>query len=144
MPEPLPASARSLRSRLPVLGLLVGVWAIIPPYVPVFGKLDVASRVEFVDHVVPGIVVLVVSAVACLVLRSAVPSITLLYVGGGVVLLAGFWMLSTHVGLVSQTSQGLVPAGALAWHGVPALAVALLGGVWMSRFRAVEATAERG
>lgn len=122
------------RSRLPFLGLLIGVWAILPPYLVAFGELNVESRKEIADHVVPGIAVLAVSVLGYLVMRSAGPSQFLLFVGGGVIALSGFWMLATHVGLVSQARQNIVPWGAVAWHGLPGAAVTLLGVAWTIRF----------
>lgn len=127
--------ALPLRSKLPVVGLLIGAWAMVPPYVVLFGSLQVRSSiVEFVDHVLPGAVVIAVSALALIQLRTGQPSETLLLLGGAVIMLAGLWMLSTHVGLISQTRQGIVPAGAVGWHGVPGVAVTLLGVSWTARF----------
>ena len=119
---------------LPLLGLLVGLWAIIPPYVVVFGALQVDATVEVVDHVVPGVAVIAMAALAALLLRTAEPSQLLLLVAGGVIALAGFWMLSTHAGLISQARQGIVPGGAVLWHGLPGIAVFVLGGLWSARF----------
>lgn len=128
------SSDRDTGSRLPLLGLLVGVWAVIPPYVHAFGKLNVESRVEFADHVVPGIVVLAVSALGLVLLRSASPSPMLLFVGGAAIALAGLWMVATHLPLVNQARDGIVPGGAVAWHSLPGLAVSLLGVAWTIRF----------
>ena len=132
----------SRRSWLPLLGLLLGLWAIAPPYLVVFGKLNVRSIVEFVDHAVPGIVVIAVAVFGFLQLRRAEPSKLLLFVGGGVISLAGFWMLATHVGLFSQTRQVIAPGGAVLWHVVPGLAVTGLGVVWTACFWDTEEAAE--
>jgi len=126
--------ARPQYSRLPLFGLLIGVWAILPPYISTFGKLNVQSRVEIADHVVPGLVVLAVSVVGYLVLRSPDPSMPSLFGGGAVITLAGFWMVVTHVPLISQSRNHIVPAGAVAWHGLPGLAVMLLGILWVRSF----------
>ena len=126
--------ARPERSWLPLLGLLVGAWAIIPPYVKGFGDLNVESRVEFADHVLPGVAVLAVSVLGFLLLRSPSPSQTLLFVGGGVITLAGFWMSATHAPLVKQYRDDLVVGGAVVWHGLPGLVVTLLGVAWVIRF----------
>ena len=125
--------------RLPLLGLLIGLWAIVPPYASLFGKLEVKSAaVEFVDHVVPGAVVIAVAVLGYIQLRPPEPSQLVLFVGGVVITLAGFWMLSTHVGLINQTREGDVPGGALAWHGLPGIAVTLLGVAWTVRFWATD------
>ncbi len=124
----------SERSRLPFVGLLVGVWAVIPPYLNAFGKLNVEHRVEITDHVIPGITILAVSVLGLLLLRSAAPSALLLFMGGGIIALCGFWMVATHVGLVKQARQNIVPGGAVVWHSLPGVAVLLLGVAWTIRF----------
>ena len=129
-----PEKARSTGSVLPLLGLLVGVWAIIPPYISTFGDLNVEERVEFADHVVPGVLVIAVSVLGYLQLRSREPSPMLLFVAGGAILLAGFWMVATHAGLISQARQDMVPYSAVAWHFLPGVAVGLLGVAWTIRF----------
>lgn len=126
--------AQAVPPTLPLVGLLMGVWAIIPPYVGTFGKLDVTSRLEFADHVVPGVAVLVVAALSLLAVRSREPSQTLLFVGGGIIALAGFWMSATHLPLISDGRDGISPWGTIAWHGVPGVAVTLFGLLWTIRF----------
>ncbi len=126
-------------SRLPLLGLLVGVWAIVPPYVNAFGELNVEARVEFADHVLPGLVVLAVCAISLFVLRSPDPSQLVLFVAGGVIALAGFWMVATHAPLISQGRNGLAPWGAVIWHSLPGVVVTLLGLAWVIRFWGSEA-----
>jgi hypothetical protein len=119
---------------LPLVGLVMGAWAIIPPYLGAFGELDVESRVEFADHVVPGIVVLAVAALSFLTLRSREPSQMLLFVGGGLITLAGFWMVATHFPLIQQGQDGVSPWGTIAWHSVPGVVVTLFGLLWTIRF----------
>lgn len=119
---------------LPLVGLVIGVWAIIPPYVKRFGDLNVESRVEIADHVVPGIVVIAVALLGFLLLRSRTPSQLLLFVGGGCISLAGFWMVATHFPLVKQLRDDRVTGGAVIWHSLPGLVVTLLGVVWVIRF----------
>jgi len=121
-------------SRLPLLGVLVGAWAMVPPYAGDFGELNVRDRVEVVDHIIPGVVIAIVSVVGYLLLSSPKPSELVLLVGGGVMALAGLWMVATHVGLISQARQGIVPWGAVVWHGLPAVVVALWGVAWTVRF----------
>lgn len=121
-------------SRLPVLALLFGLWAIIPPYVVLFGKLEVESRIEFVDHAIPGIILMAVAVLCCIQVRAAKPRPMLLFASGGVITLAGLWMVFTHVGLLSELRDGRVPGGTVAWHGLPGLAVTILGAVWTIRF----------
>lgn len=74
-------------------------------------------------------------AVLCFIqVRAAKPRSMLLFASGGAIMLAGFWMVSTHVGLVSEFREGRVPGGAVAWHGLPGLAVTILGAAWTIRF----------
>lgn len=49
-------------------------------------------------------------------------------------MLAGFWMVATHVGLLSQAQEGIVTWGSVAWHATPGVAVSMLGVTWMIRF----------
>lgn len=123
---------RSGSSGLPLLGVLTGLWAMVPPYVEPFGALAVRRSVELLDHVVPGAVVLAVALAAYLLLGAGRPAPMLL--GGLVISLAGLWILATHVGLVAQARQGIAPSGAVAWHGLPGIGVTLLGVVWSARF----------
>lgn len=129
-----PERARSTTSVLPLLGLLVGVWAIVPPYINTFGDLNLEDRVEFADHVVPGVLVLAMSVLGYVLLRRPEPSPMLMFVAGAAILLAGFWMIATHAGLISQARQDMVPYGAVAWHFLPGVAVGLLGVAWTVRF----------
>ena len=125
---------------LPALGVLAGLWAVVPPYVVLFGELAVRSSVELVDHVLPGAVVVTVALIAYLLLRAKAASSMLLLVFGLVITLAGFWMLSTHIGLISQARQGIAPGGAVIWHGLPGIALTILGVVWTTRFWAADGT----
>ena len=125
------AEARITR-RLALAGLVVGAWAILPPYSG--PALNTSSRVEVADHVVPGVVVLLVSAATLAIARGGPRPGTLPFVLGLVVLLAGIWMTATHVPLVGQAlreaTRDQAPAGAVAYHTVPGLAVVALGVVW--------------
>lgn len=117
------------------MGFLIGFWAIAPPYVVLFGRLEVKnSTVELVDHALPGLMVVAASVFGYLQLRADEPSQLLLFTSGATIALGGFWMLSTHVGLLGQTRQGLVPGGAVAWHIVPGVAVTVLGLAWSACF----------
>lgn len=121
---------------LPLAGLVSGLWA----FVPYFSgpDLNVAQRVEIADHLVPGVVVLAASAAALgLRLRG-----TTLLVAGMAVALAGFWMMATHLPLVLQARRGEVAWGSAMYHTLPALAVLLVGLVWIVRPEPEAAAAE--
>ena len=113
-------------------GLLVGIWAFLPPYTG--PALNTAARVEFADHVVPAIVVVAISALALVVGRRRGTDWLLFAAGLGVVL-AGFWMTATHLPLVVQAMRGEAPWGATVYHSLPGLAVLGLGVAWALTYR---------
>lgn len=55
---------------------------------------------------------------------------TFMLLAGLGILLAGFWMVATHVPLVAQSRRGEVAGGTAAYHTAPGVAVALLGLAW--------------
>lgn len=114
------------------LGLLVGCWALLPPYTG--PALNTSARVEFVDHVVPGVVVVAISALALLFARRA-GAATVLFPAGLGIFLAGFWMTATHVPLVLQAARDQAPWGATIYHSLPGLAVLALGSFWAFTYR---------
>lgn len=131
-PAPLEPTGARVPLALPLVGLLIGVWAIIPPYIG--PHLNTRARAEVADHIVPGVIVLAVALAALLVgRRLPKPEVPMLF-AGGIVFLAGFWMVATHWPLVSDARRHLVPTGALVWHSVPSLALALFGLVWTARY----------
>jgi hypothetical protein len=89
--------------------------------VPYLGRaigivVDVASKVEIVDHVIPGTVVAAVGTyLAVNAYRSTLAS-EARAIGGGFCFLAGFWVLATHVPLISQAAQGKEAWGSTLWH----------------------------
>ena len=114
------------------LGLLVGGWAMIPPYTG--PALNTSDRVEFVDHVVPAIVIVTIAALAFLFGRRPGAASVLFPAGLGI-FLAGFWMTATHAPLVLQATRDQAPWGATIYHSVPGLAVLALGAAWAYTFR---------
>jgi hypothetical protein len=114
-------------------GLLAGAWALLPPYTG--PELTTAARVEFADHVVPGVVVVVISALALAVARRTGAGRLMFAAGLGIVL-AGFWMTATHLPLVLQATRGQAPWGATVYHSLPGVAVLVLGVVWAAVYRA--------
>lgn len=122
----------SLRQGLPYAGLAIGAWAAVAPYALIGPDLNAAAKTEFVDHAVPGALIIVLSAVALVRARSASAgsggSFPLLAAFG--VLLAGLWMTATHLPLVKEAQDDLVATDVTAWHTIPGLVVMVLGGVW--------------
>lgn len=123
------------------IGLLIGGWAMLPAYSgPV---LNTADRVEFVDHVVPGIAVLVVTLAGLVVGRRRETGAVAFLAGLGIVL-AGVWMTATHAPLVLQATRQEAPWGATIYHSLPPLAVLGLGIVWAYTFRDAMADEDDG
>lgn len=122
----------SLRQGLPYAGLAIGVWAAVAPYALLGPDLNASAKNEFVDHVVPGALILILSAVSLVRARSAQAagggSFPLL-AGFGIVL-AGLWMTATHLPLVKDAQNDLVATDVTAWHTLPGLVVMALGAVW--------------
>jgi hypothetical protein len=101
-------------------------WAIAVPWIArALGQtLDVPTRLEIVDHVVPGAAVLV-----CCALLAAGGELLRLSLAG-VAFLAGLWITATHVTLVSEAADGVTPWGAALLHLSAGPPVALLA-LWM-------------
>ena len=132
---PPPAAARpepDLRKWLPWAGIAVALWATLPKYSG--PTLVTGPSKEVVDHIIPGIVVFVASVAALGASRRPVrpdagPGITA-FVAGLVILLAGFWMVATHVPLLFQAARGDAPWDATIYHSSAAFAVFGFGLIW--------------
>ena len=115
----------------PALLAAAGAWAMVPPYLgPAIGlDLDVAARVEVVDHVVPGAVALAASAaILALGRRGRGPESLPGLVAAGAAFLAGFWITSTHVPLPIEAAEGTTGWGPALLHfsaGPPVVALSL-------------------
>jgi len=122
----------SLRQGLPYIGLFVGIWAVIAPYALLGPDLNAEAKTEFVDHVVPGALILILSAVTLVRARSSSAedggSFPLL--AGFGILLAGLWMTATHLPLVKDAQNDHVATDIAAWHTLPGLVVLVFGGIW--------------
>lgn len=126
-----PGRTFDVRRWLPVMGLVVAVWASLPKYSgPGEPRFVPDPAAEFANHVVPAIAVAVVSVWALLARRrprgpGAVP-----FFAGLVVLLAGLFMVATHAPLVAQAANGDAPWDAAIYHSSAALATFGLGLLW--------------
>ena len=127
-----PAPATRSMPVLPLLGVVVGLWGALPRFVD--SGLLTEDRVEVVDHVVPGLVVVVVSLVALVVARRSARPGPVLFLAGLVVTLAGLFMFATHVPLVMQATRGEAPWGGTVFHTSAALAVFGLGLLWAATY----------
>ncbi len=106
----------------------VAAWATIVPWLAeaVGLGLDVPTRLEIADHVVPGVVTLV--AVALLAVLGGRSASTVWLGVGSVTFLAGLWTTSTHVPLIFDAFEGATPWGAALLHfsaGPPILVLGL-------------------
>ena len=118
---------------LAVVGVVLGLWAIAPNFTgPTLVLQD--PSVEIVDHVVPGVAVLVASVVALAVAWSRPRPEPVLFLTGATVAAAGLWMVATHVPLLLQAVLGDAPWSAALYHLAPSVAVLWLGLAWTVRY----------
>lgn len=110
------------------VGVIVGACAMLPPYVG--PRLATAHRVEVADHLVPGLVILAVSVIVLAASRRGPVPGTPMLLAGLLVVLAGLWMTSTHVPLVSQAARHEAPWGTTIYHSAMAVMVLAFGLVW--------------
>jgi hypothetical protein len=129
--ESAPAMAEAppdIRRYLPWVGLVVAFWATLPKYSG--PTLVTAPGKEVADHVIPGIVVGIASLVALAARkREGGPGLTT-FGCACVALLAGFWMVATHVPLLAQAARGDAPWAATIYHSSAAFAVFGFGLLW--------------
>ncbi len=123
----MPASVQT-RWTIALVGL--AAWAIAVPWLgeAVGLELDVATRLEIADHVIPGVVML--AAAALLAARGDPPGSTVWLGVGGVAFLTGLWITATHVSLIPNALEGIAPWGPALLHLSPGPPILLLG-VWM-------------
>jgi hypothetical protein len=94
-------------------------------------EVDVPTRLEVIDHVVPGAVALACAAVLARVTRRDDPGDLRRFSACAVAALAGAWITATHVTLVPEALDGVTGWGPALLHlsaGPPivVLAVAIL------------------
>lgn len=87
----------------------LAVWAITVPWLgeAVGLELDVATRLEIADHVIPGVVTL--AGAALLVTRAGAPGSVIWLGAGAIAFLTGLWITSTHVPLILEALAGIAP-----------------------------------
>lgn len=127
----VPAPGPDLAKLMPLVGLGVAVWASLPQYSG--PKLYVEASKEVADHIIPAILVFLASIVGILAGRRPQGPGALRLIAGMAVLLAGLWMMATHVPLLLQTIRGGPDAASWAatiYHFASALAVFGLGLLW--------------
>jgi hypothetical protein len=117
---------RPEEARLAAALAATGAWTVVVPYLANLLDLevDVAARVEVVDHVVPGAVVLIASLYLVAAARRrpwAADQVALF--AAGVCFLAGFWVLATHVPLLGDAADDRAGWDAAIWHSISALPI---------------------
>ena len=121
----------SLRTRRPAVLAATALWAIAVPWAAAASgfELGVSTRLEVIDHVIPGLLALAGAAV--LAGRSGrSPEAVAGVVAAAVALLAGVWITTTHVSLLGDAGDGAVSWGAALLHCSAGPPVALLG-LWL-------------
>lgn len=126
----------SLKQSLPIVGLVIGVWATAAPYVLLGPDLNAAAKNEFADHVVPGALMIGLSLAMAMRARSgtATAGTSFPLIAGFGIVLAGIWMTATHLPLVRDARDDIVDGGVAAWHTIPGLVVLVVGAVWAIAF----------
>lgn len=113
-------ASRRLGASLFVLGL----WGLVAPYLSTAAgyPIPVPARVEFVDHVVPGTIILGVAVLAMFSGGlSLVPALA--------ATLSAFWMTLTHLPALRDGFRGVISLQAAFIHSVPGLAILALAGL---------------
>lgn len=120
----------AIRARLLLVAL--GAWSIAPPYLgPLIGlELDVADRVEFVDHVLPGAVVVVLGLVALTLARAGRADGMPCLAATGACLLGALWSATSHAPLWLDAGQPQTPWGAVLLHATAGPLMAALS-LWL-------------
>lgn len=130
-PEPVAAATApgpDLARLMPLVGLGIAFWASLPQYSG--PKLNVEASKEVADHIIPAIVILIASLVGIAASRRPQGPGALRFMAGMVVLLAGLWMMATHLPLVAEAMRDEAPWPATIYHTSSALAVFGLGLLW--------------
>lgn len=110
----------------------LAIWSIVPPYLgPLVGlDLDVASSVEVVDHVLPGVIACAGALIARAEVRAGAADGIRGLVALGACALAGLFQTVTHVPLVLDAGGPLQPVDAVVLHATPGPALLLLS-LWL-------------
>ena len=120
----------TISRNLVTAGMVAGLLGILPFFVT--PALDTARSAEIADHVVPGVLVLVAAGAVFLAHRRDGVTPMAFLVAALAILLAGIWMVSTHVPLLNQARRGDAPWGASLYHSAAAVLVLAVGVAWTS------------
>ena len=122
-----------------IVGIFAGL-SIAVPYVdaPLGLDVDVATRLEVADHVIPGLIVALLALGAVVGRRQ--PDHRIVVAGTAVAFLAGLWISTTHAPLLVQAGEGSVPWDAALFHAALGPPIAVIS-LWrlLRQLRALEA-----
>lgn len=112
--------------------VVLGAWSILPPYVgPELGlELDVSSDVEFVDHVLPGALIVIFGVVSATAARRGSANGLADVLALGVCCLAGFWETATHLPLWLDAGDPARPWDAVVLHATAGPVITVLA-AWL-------------
>jgi hypothetical protein len=127
--EPQPKRA-IISNRLLGAGVLGGLLGMLPFFVT--PELDTSRAAEIADHVVPGVLVVFAAGAVLVVHRRGGVSPMAFLMAGVAILLAGIWMASTHVPLLSQAARDEAPWAGSLYHSASAAIVLAVGVAWAS------------
>ncbi len=113
---------------LPYVGFPIAFWASLPQWSG--PQLNVEASKEVVDHIVPAVVVVLSSIVGVWASRRPEGPGAFRFMAGLGVLLAGLWMMATHLPLLFQAMGDEAPWPATIYHNSSAFAVFGLGLLW--------------
>jgi hypothetical protein len=120
----------TISKNLLVAGIVAGLLGALPFFVT--PELDTARSAEIADHVVPGVLVLVAAGAVFLAHRRDGVGPMSFLVAAMAILLAGIWMVSTHVPLLNQARRGDAPWAGSLYHSAAAVIVLAVGVAWTS------------
>ena len=127
-----PGTSAGFRWRVALAAL--GAWAILPPYIgPVLDlHLDVKDSVEVVDHVFPGVAIVLCAGFAAFQVRrdEAAEDSTVNLLLMGVCALAGLWQTVTHAPLVLDGGEPGSPWDSVILHSTAGPLLVLLS-IWL-------------
>ena len=124
-----PATALASRPdevRVAAALVAIGAWTIVVPYLGRALGLDVKvpARVEVVDHVIPGAIVMLGGLYLLRAARrGALGGDPFALLAAGACFLCGFWVLVTHLPLVGDAADARIGWDAAIWHSIAALPV---------------------
>ena len=120
-------AARPREARAAAALVAIAAWTIAVPYLgrAIGLVVPVSGRVEFVDHVVPGAIVVAAGLyLLALARRRALADERFALPAAGVCFLAGFWVLVTHLPLLGDAADAQVAWDAAIWHSITGLPMA--------------------